>query len=136
MPLTILLVLVIGGIAAVAVALHMLGFSKTRKIDMAGVHADWLRHFPDDTFDHNDSFETLVTMAGDRAVLRTDQGYGLLWSMGADTSARRLDQSHWQETKKGVDFRFDDPGVPRIAVTLHNSERHLWLSYLRKIHGS
>jgi len=135
-PLKFLLILVIGGIAAIALALHLLGFSTAKKMDLKALRSEWLRHFPDDTFQNESSIDLLVTMAGDRGILRTDQGYGFVWTMGADTSARRLEHSSWEETPTGVTFTFRDAGAPRIKVRLHNSERHLWQSYLRKLHGS
>ena len=50
MPLELLLVLVIGGIAGIAVLLHVLGFSRSLTFeDEAAARAAWLRAFPDDT---------------------------------------------------------------------------------------
>ncbi|GGX64638.1 hypothetical protein GCM10007385_37160 [Tateyamaria omphalii] len=135
MPLHILLILVVGGIAGVALALHFLGLSKTKALDLNTVRSEWLRHYPDDTFDDEDSIDVLVSLDASRGLLRSDQGYGLVWTMGTDTSARRLGTSSWRETRSGVTFTFDDPSAPWITIQLQDSERHLWLSYLRKFHG-
>lgn len=136
MPLPILLILVVGGIAGIALALHLLGMSRALVLDRPLARAAWLKHFPDDTFDGEDAFEFLMTKAGNRAILQSDQGFGIVWVMGADTAARRLDGARWSETGRGVTCHLPDPGAPRVSITLRDpGERHMWLSYLRKFHG-
>ena len=88
MPLHILLVLVIGGIAAIALALHMLGLSKTPQFTPDSAREAWLRHRPDDTI-----LDLHVTQDGFAARVLTDQGRGVLWHMGADSCARLLNGS-------------------------------------------
>ena len=133
MPLEILLVLVIGGIAGIALALHLLGYSATKRLNAGAARTEWLRHFPNDTF--REGRTTLINARADRALLRSDQGAGLIWVMGADTSARRLTAPDWMENRRGLVFRFDDPGAPRISVALGEEERPGWLAFLRNFHG-
>ena len=136
MPLPILLVLVVGGIAGIAMALHMLGLSRALVLDASRARAAWLNHYPDDTFYSADAGEILITHSGDRAIVLSDQGPGIVWVMGADTVARRLDGASWSETRCGAICRLPDPGAPRVAVTLSEpGERDQWLAYLRKYHG-
>ena len=135
MPLHILLILVIGGIAGIALALHILGLSQTLHLDMVNARQQWLRHFPDDSFDTSEAIDCLVTIRGDRALVRSDQSYGLVWTMGADASARRLVGAQWAKTSNGVAVRFPDPAAPRIEIRLAEAETHLWHSYLEKFHG-
>lgn len=85
MPLPVLLTLVIGGISAIAILLHLSGRSALRVIDPEDAHADWHRHFPDDRIR-----SVLVARDGHAALVETDQGPGLLWAFGADTAARHL----------------------------------------------
>ena len=136
MPLHILLNLVIGGIAGIALALHLLGLSKAVRLNGPELRAHWQRHYPDDTFDNDATIDMLTNSAANRAIVKSDQGYGLIWTMGADTCARRLDAARWRETAKGVACRFDDPAAPRIDIPLSQDERSLWLAYLRKFHGA
>ena len=95
MPLWLLVSLVTGGIAGIALALHLLGLSQRRLLDPAGLQDEWRRHFPDDTFDAPQGSQFLLTGRRDRALLYPDQGAGLLWVMGADTTARRLSDARW-----------------------------------------
>mmetsp|Transcript_23612 Transcript_23612/g.41837 ORF Transcript_23612/g.41837 Transcript_23612/m.41837 type:complete len:191 (+) Transcript_23612:400-972(+) len=135
LPLTVLLFLVVGGIAGIALALHLLGLSATKKLDLNMLRPEWLRHFPTDTFAHESSFDVMINMKADRGVLRSDQGYGLIWTMGADTSARRLAHVAWTETADGLTFAFNDPAAPKVSVQLSKNERAVWLAYMRKING-
>ncbi|MEO1733099.1 MAG: hypothetical protein AAFR45_05650 [Pseudomonadota bacterium] len=136
MPLHILIILVVGGIAGITVLLHGLGYSRSKQLqDSAMLRDEWLRHFPEDSFDDLDSFEFLISSNKDRAILRSDQGYGLLWAMGADTAARRLDTLRWKETRTGLAIRFDDPGAPSVHIRLDPADRPLWNAYVRSLDG-
>ena len=136
MPLHILLILVAGGIAGIALVLHLLGLTNPRVLDLTDLRTEWLRHYPDDTFNAETSIDVMLNISGTHGLLRSDQGYGLIWTMGADTVGRRLDTATWRETPSGITFTFDDPATPRVVVQLEDSERVLWLAYLRKFHGS
>ncbi|WP_415921510.1 hypothetical protein [Tateyamaria sp. SN6-1] len=135
MPLHILIILVVGGIAGVALALHLLGRTGRAPLAIRELKGEWRRHFPDDTFEDDASFQVLVNAAGNRGLLRSDQSHGLIWSMGADTAARRLPARAVRDTPRGLDILFDDPGAPRISVRLGETEKALWRAYLEKIHA-
>jgi hypothetical protein len=48
MPLPVLIALVIGGIAGIALILHLSGRSRVVALTEVTARAAWLRHFPDD----------------------------------------------------------------------------------------
>ncbi len=108
MPLEILLVLVVGGIAGITLLLHLSGKSR-------------LRHFPGDAV-------VDVTISHDchAALVRTADGPGLLWSFGADTVARRLIDYDWVEHPKGIQVYFHDFSTPSVLVRLDDIERRHW----------
>ena len=135
MSLWLLIVIVVGGIAAVAIALHALGLSQTAKLEAGNIRAHWQRHFPDDSFNRHGTVEFLLNEHFDRAIVRSDQGYGLIWVMGADTAARQLPAGAITENAGGVTFSFPDPSAPKIHVALGEADRQVWLPYLRKFHG-
>lgn len=121
MPLQVLLILVIVGIAGVALALHLLGLSGGAPLDEAAAKEGWARHFPDDHIiaaDPND--------ARSAALILTDNGLGLVWRFGADTVARRLTQTDVSAQPSGLMLRFLDFGAPRLNITLNAREQENW----------
>ena len=118
MPLHFLLILVIGGSAAIAALLHLLGKSEMLRLDTNNASQAWLRHFPDDQVQD-------VHVAAERhaALVLTDHGPGLLWSFGADTVARHLDGSTFDDGPKEQTIRFSDYGAPCVRLHLTDSER-------------
>ncbi|MEO1364365.1 MAG: hypothetical protein AAFU86_11380, partial [Pseudomonadota bacterium] len=80
MPLHILLILVVGGIAGIALALHLLGMTGADPLRGDTARAAWLRAYPDDSVQR-------VAVSADGRVARIDcaAGRGLVWRMGADT---------------------------------------------------
>lgn len=121
MPLPLLLILVIGGIAAIALLLHLSGRSEIRALDPDSARAAWLRHFPDDPAD-----TVTVTRDGHAAMVRTGAGVGLVWSFGADTVARHLRDCDLVETGTGLDIAFHDYTAPRVRLVLEPDERAAW----------
>jgi len=122
MPLSILLSLVIGGIAAIALLLHLSGRSQRRVLSAEDARRDWNRHFPDDDI-------VDVTLAPDShaALILTRQGPGLLWAMGADTAARRLRDFDLIETPKGLTVRFHDFTAPHVTLHMAPELRARWI---------
>ncbi|WP_170332417.1 hypothetical protein [Ruegeria arenilitoris] len=121
MPLEILLVLVVGGIAGITLLLHVTGRSRLRVLTKASAQKDWLRHFPDD-----DVIDVTISHDCHSALIRTNVGAGLLWSFGADTVARHLMDFDWLEHPKGLEVQFHEFGVPRVVIHLDESERRHW----------
>ncbi|MCB1394773.1 MAG: hypothetical protein KDJ98_02085 [Rhodobacteraceae bacterium] len=121
MPLEILVVLVVGGISAIAVSLHLLGHSARCVMDEAAARAAWLRQFPGQEVQS-------VTLAADghAALVETSAGRGLVWAMGAATTARPLAGAVPQATGKGLRIRLRDYTAPGVTVTLAPAERAIW----------
>ncbi len=121
MPLEILLVLVVGGIAAITLLLHLSGRSQRRVLTRETALADWQRHFPDDVV-----IDVTVSHDAHAALVRTETGPGLLWSFGADTVARHLLDFDWIEQQAGFEFQFHDFTTPRVVIRLDEIERQHW----------
>lgn len=121
MPLEILLVLVVGGIAGITALLHLTGKSRLRVLSADTARAEWLRHFPDDTI-----IDVTLAHDGHAALLRTETGPGLLWSFGADTVARHLRDFDWIDHPEGIEVQFHDFATPGVTVRLDENERRHW----------
>ena len=126
MPLELLLILVLGGIAGIAGLLHVLGKSARTVLDANSARAAWVRQFPDTPVD-----DVSVSRDGHAALVRTRHGMGLVWAFGADTVARRLQDFELAAQGTALRVRFHDYTAP--GVTLHQSphERDTWQSLMR-----
>ena len=126
MPLSILLPMVIIGIAGIAVLLHLLGLSKPVTLtDEETARAAWLEEFPDDP-------PTRVTLchAHSAALVDTARGHGLVWPMGADTTARYLDGARVHPTETGLRIDLPDYTAPHIHLTLAPDEAARWTALM------
>ncbi len=121
MPLEILLGLVVGGIAGIALLLHLTGRSRLRLLTPETAQIQWLRHFPDDTV-----IDVTVAHDGHAALVRTETGAGLLWSFGADTVARHLLDFDRIDHPDGFEVQFHDFSTPRVLIHLDETECHHW----------
>ncbi|MEX0305799.1 MAG: hypothetical protein AB3N12_00300 [Ruegeria sp.] len=121
MPLEILLILVVGGIAGVTLLLHLTGKSRLHVLTSETAQEQWQRHFPDDIV-----IDVTVAHDSHTALVRTETGAGLLWSFGADTVARHLREFDWLEHPEGFEFRFHDFSTPRVIIHLDETERQHW----------
>ena len=118
MPLGVLLVLVVGGIAGLAGLLHALGFSRTFDLQDADVaRAEWNRHWPDDAV-------RAIYLAPQAALVLTDQGPGLLRVFGADTVAHRIRAV--TDAPQGLHIGFRSFAVPDVVVGLGTVQRQEW----------
>ena len=113
MPLPLLLALVICGIAGIALLLHLLGLSTPRRLDADAARAAWLREFPD-----TDVTGITLCEGGTAALVATDAGPGVVWAMGADTTARPLGGATLHETPTGLSLQLADFTAPRLALRL------------------
>jgi hypothetical protein len=127
MPLPVLLILVIGGIATIALLLHAMGRSRLSELDDQSARAAWLRHFPDDAVQG-----VLVADDGHAALVLTDHGPGLLWSFGADTVARPLQDFTFQDGDTHQTIRFNDFAAPRVRLHLTAENRARWQEHMRQ----
>lgn len=127
MPLEILLTLVGGGIAGIALLLHLTGHSRTFPISDARIaRREWLRHFPEDSF-------RMAYLGGNAALIDTDQGMGLLRPFGADTVARRIHAM--TEAPKGIRLTFADFAAPPVTIALDPQTRATWRVAWEARHG-
>lgn len=121
MPLNVLLILVVGGIALTALILHLLGKSRLTVLTREDARTAWHRHFPDDDIHH-----LTVARDGHAALVQTSQGPGLLWSFGADTVARHLHDFELLDRPDHLTVIFHDFTAPRVTLHLSDAERPLW----------
>lgn len=121
MPLNVLLLLVVFGIAAIAVILHLLGKSSRPALTSDSAREAWLRHFPEDTVT-----EVHVAQAGYVALIDTDSGEGLVWTMGADTVARKLQDVRIDDKDTHLRVRFTDFAAAQVRLVLTPEEKSLW----------
>ncbi|AVO37699.1 hypothetical protein [Pukyongiella litopenaei] len=127
MPLTLLLVLVIGGISAITLLLHLTGRSERVLLTAATARAGWLRQFPGDRVG-----EVTVARDGHAALVATPDGPGLVWAFGSDTVARRLDGCSAENTRRGLRLRLHDHTAPTVTLDLTGAERHDWLERITR----
>ncbi len=126
MPLEILLVLVVGGIAGIALLLHLTGNTRSAVLRPEDTGRAWRRHFPEDS-----RVETVLTGAGGQfALVRTRAGPGVIWGFGADTVARHLTGCPIRQTEDGLEVDFKDYAVPRQQFALSPEEQAVWLAEL------
>ncbi|MBF9050064.1 hypothetical protein GTA62_12150 [Roseobacter sp. HKCCD9010] len=122
MPLPLLLTLVIGGITMVVILLHLLGYSKRLHLESeAIIRREWARHFPEDQV--NAAHLSADTLS---ALVETDHGPGLLWVMGADSTAHRAEDVTVTERDDGLTIDLHDFAAPGLTVRLPADARALW----------
>jgi len=128
MSLELLLVLVVGGISAIVLILHLLGRSKTLVMTEETARAGWLRQFPD-----SDIADVTLAHDGKAALIRTTDDAGLVWSFGADSVARVLHDYDLQDHSKTMRFLLHDFSAPSVTVHLNDTERQDWHSKLEAL---
>lgn len=121
MPLHILLGLVAFGIAGIALLLHLLGLSVPLRLDADRARAAWNREFPDLP-------ATSITLCqdGSAALIATARGPGVVWPMGADTTARLLRGARVVPTDTGLALRLNDFTAPRLTLRLTPDDARHW----------
>lgn len=126
MPLHILIAMVVGGIAAIGFALHLLGKSTRVLLDEESARTAWARQFPDDP-----AIAVLVSADGHAALVETARGRGLVWSFGADTVARQLDHARLEQVEGGLRVRFADFTAPVVTISVSDEQRAFWRAAAR-----
>ena len=124
MPLELLLILVFGGIAAIALLLHLTGRSDLTVLDEAQARAAWLRQFPESPI-----ADLTLAKDGHAALIQTADGsapLGLVWSFGADTVARFLEGAKLSPCQQGLQLRLADFSAPTVQLHLGQAEAALW----------
>ncbi|MEL7133595.1 MAG: hypothetical protein AAGK77_14425 [Pseudomonadota bacterium] len=126
MPLHILVVLVVFGIAGITLALHLLGLSRTAPFADGTARAAWLRAYPDDEI-----LSIQITREGHVARITTTQGKGILWQMGTHDCARRLTGQETLTCKAGgAVLHLNDYAAPRVRLPLSSSEQTEWQTWI------
>lgn len=128
MPLSLLLPMVILGIAGIALLLHVLGLSRPALLaNKAAARAAWLREFPDDA-------PSRITLSHDNhaALIETARGHGVVWPMGADTAARYLTGAQITRTEAGLNISLPDYTAPRIRLQLGADELESWPALMER----
>lgn len=127
MPLGLLLTLVVGGIGLIALLLHLSGRSSRLRLDVPRARAEWALAFPEDPIQ-----EVWVSGNGQAALVRSDQGTGLIWSFGADCVARLLRKAEVTPTPQGLRVAFHDFTAPAVTLRLTEDERAIWAALLEQ----
>ena len=127
MPLEILLVLVVGGITAIGVALHFLGFSKARPMTREKAEQQWQRHFEGARIT-----QVVMAKSGRACLVRDEGGLGVMWQFGADTVARRLPCRRVDDHAHGLRLRFADFTAPVVLLKLDADEREQWKTEMER----
>lgn len=122
MPLEILGPIVVLGISGIALALHLLGQSARLSFDDASARQAWLRHFPSASVR-----DVMIAPDGHSALIHSTQGYGVVWAMGADSSARFVAGAKARPSGDELMFLFNDLGTPRIRLSLPTQTQDKWL---------
>ena len=128
MPLHILGIMVVVGIAGIAVLLHLLGLSRPKRFeDEAAARAAWADEFPEVPVNR-----AVLCRNRAAALVETPQGPGVVWPMGADSTARFLTGARVTRTANGILIRLPDYTAPRIRLSLEADEAEAWLTELEQ----
>ncbi|MEQ9258404.1 MAG: hypothetical protein RIG84_04835 [Roseovarius sp.] len=128
MPLHVLIPMVAIGIAGVTLLLHLLGRSERAFLaDEAAARRAWLREYPDAV-----PTRVILSHDGHAALVETAEGPGIVWPMGADTTARFLRGAHIHRTKRGLRVDLRDFAAPCIRLTLDEDEADLWPTHMKE----
>ena len=126
MPLHVLIILVVGGIGLIALLTHILGLSRVLHLTSdADARTAWLRGWPEDTVS-----ATHIAPDGTAALVETDHGPGIVFALGADSCAHRLEGAGIREIPGGLRILFHDFAAPRLDVALDPASRSHWQQIL------
>ncbi len=127
MPLSILLPMVVCGIIGIAVILHLMGLSRAALLpDNDAAQAAWLREFPDHVPTH-----VILSRDHHAALIETVTGRGVVWPMGADTTARYLSGARITRTTTGLRIDLPDYTAPHIRLSLDPIEADQWPNHMK-----
>ncbi len=120
MPLEVLGPLVVVGIGAIVLLVHLLGWSKARALDEAGAVAALAADFPDAA-----AARVVLGDDGASALVETSAGLGLVRAVGVGTLTRVLGPGGGtaREREDGVAIAMADFGAPEVRVRLADAAR-------------
>lgn len=121
MPLGLLIIIVVIGIAGIALLAHRLGMSAPLEMAEDDARARWLREWPDDPV-------TAIRRApdGHAALVLTRTGPGLVWSFGADSVARRIRDAELTDCAQGLRIDLHDFAAPPVTLHLPPDDARTW----------
>lgn len=122
MPLHILGPMVVIGVIAIAVLLHLLGLSRQLRFDDSAARMAWLRHFPDIPVR-----DVVLAPDGHAALILTPDGPGVVFAMGADSAAKPLSGARLRQSTDSLGFVFDDIGTPRLTLPMPPAQQERWI---------
>ena len=127
MPLEILGPLVVLGILGIAALLHLSGHSAVAPLTQARALSDWTGHYPDTQVRSAE-----LSKDAQAALIQSDQGPGLIWTLGADTTARLFTSPpELSNTHTGLIVRTNDFTAPKLRVVLDDdAARARWTDTL------
>jgi hypothetical protein len=125
MPLEVLLILVVGGIAGIALLLQVLGYSRAEPFTEDTARAAWERAEPDVP-------ASAVHLSDDRmaALVETGRGPAIVWHMGADTTAHWLKGARVTRSNTGLRILLNDFAAPSVKVKLAPRTATRWLALI------
>lgn len=122
MSLTVLIALVVAGIAGVALLIHTTGLSQPRRFTTeAEARAAWTREFP-----LTDVTGVTLCRSGRAALIATPSDPGVVWPMGADSTARGLTNARVTPREGGLTLHLPDYAAPTVRLHLDPDEIALW----------
>ncbi|MBO9476713.1 hypothetical protein J7382_04110 [Shimia sp. R11_0] len=126
MPLNVLLVLVIGGIAGIAGLTYVLGMSRRRAFQtVEDARAAWVREYP-----LSEVVEVELSQNGYVALVRTKRSIGVVWTMGDDSCARILRHAKVERHAQGLRLKLNDFTAPVIRLPLSGAEQARWAAQI------
>lgn len=127
MPLEVLLILVVGGIVGIAVLTWALGWATALRLsDPQDACRWWDREWPE-----RPARGAVLASDGHAALIETSQGPGLVWVMGADCTARPLDDARVLASDAGLEVHFPDMATPHITIHLDDqADRATWAALI------
>ena len=128
MPLTILLALVIGGIAGIALLTWAMGYGQEATIeDEAQLRALWDADNP-----HDPARDALLGQSRRAGLIETATGFGVVWPMGADFATRPVGDGRIHMTRRGVRLTLNDYTAPSIRLDLTPAEAQDWVDRIER----
>lgn len=129
MPLEVTLIIVVVGISATVLLVHLMGWSQKRHIaGLKDAQAIWDDFYPEETIrDILESDDETV------ALLTLESGAtGLIWALGDEAVVRLLrDRKPVEETATGLCIRLGEFTATRVDVPLADpAERSHWTAIL------
>ncbi|MFC4671113.1 hypothetical protein ACFO5X_21365 [Seohaeicola nanhaiensis] len=121
MPPHTLFIMILCGIAAIAIGIYLQVRSIPVTLTEDSARTAWESHFPEEP-------ARAVTLAasGHFALLETAAGFGLVWAFGRDIGARPLLGAQASNIRQGLHIRFPDIKAPAVRLALSQDERAAW----------